>query len=102
MHRQARVGAPELGGWKPMEVNATGGVCLPEDPKWDDSLELIASELQTPLDLLMMSAEGLAQQLRASDGDPVEISAAESLIHSTEKMRRIVQTLIEVSRGELP
>jgi hypothetical protein len=41
------------------------------------------------------------QHLRASVGDPDELAAAEALAHSAEKMHRIVQALIEASRGEL-
>jgi nitrogen fixation/metabolism regulation signal transduction histidine kinase len=85
-----------------MEMSAMGGVCLPEEPHWDGSVEIIAAELQTPLDLLQLSAEGLAQHLRESEGDPVEISAAEALVHSAERMRRIVQALIDSIHEELP
>jgi len=85
-----------------MEVRAMGGVCLPEEPYWEDSVEIIAAELQTPLELLKLSAEGLAEQLREENGDLVEISAAETLVHSAEKMRRIVQALLEAVHGELP
>ena len=79
-----------------------GGVCLPEEQSLEDSVEVIAAELQTPLVLLKLSAEGLAEQLRKGEADPVEISAAETLIHSTEKMRRIVQALLESVHGEWP
>lgn len=78
-----------------------GGVRLPEAQSWDESLELVAAELQTPLDLIRSSAEGLAEHLRASAGAPDELAAAETLIQSSEKMHRIVQALIEASRGEL-
>jgi hypothetical protein len=68
---------------------------------WDASLELVAAELQVPLDLIRMSAAGLAEHLRVSAGDPEELAAAETLIQSAEKMHRIVQALIESSRGDL-
>jgi signal transduction histidine kinase len=69
---------------------------------WHDPLELIASELRSPLDLLRLSAEGLAHELRATQGDPTDISAAETLLHSAERMNRIVQELIAASRdGDL-
>jgi hypothetical protein len=48
--------------------------------------------------MLKLSAEGLAQQLRATDGDPTDISAAETLIHSAERMSLIVQALLAASR----
>ncbi len=69
---------------------------------WDESLELIAAELQVPLDLLRVSAGNLVEHLRASDSDPEELAAAETLIRSAETMNRVVQALIEASRGELP
>jgi nitrogen fixation/metabolism regulation signal transduction histidine kinase len=70
--------------------------------RWDESLELVAAELQVPLELIRISAAGLAKQLQASAGDPDELAAAETLIQSAEKMHRIVQALIEASRGDLP
>jgi signal transduction histidine kinase len=82
-----------------MEASAPGGVCLRKEPYWDDSVEFIAAELQTPLELLKQSAEGLAEQLREGAGDPYEISAAETLVHSAERMRRIVQALLEAVHG---
>ena len=72
------------------------------EQNWDESLELIAAELQAPLDLIRASAEGLAEHLRAAAGDPDELAAAETLIQSAEKMHHIVQALIETSRGDLP
>lgn len=84
-----------------MAMITVGGVRLPEEQSWDDSLELVAGELQVPLDLIRSSAEGLADHLRASAGDPDELAAAETLVQSAEKMHRIVQALIEASRGEL-
>lgn len=83
-----------------MEASASGGVCLPEEPYWDHSVEAIAAELQTPLELLKQSAEGLAEQLREAAGDPYEIRAAERLVHSADKMRHIVQALLKVVHGE--
>lgn len=65
------------------------------------SAEAIAAELQVPVELLKLSAEGLVEELRAQHGDPTEISAAETLIHSAEQMRRIVQALLEVLQDEL-
>lgn len=85
-----------------MEVMAMGGVRLPEERNWDESLELVAAELQVPLDLIRISAEGLAEHLRASAGDPDELAAAETLVQSAEKMHRVVQELIAASRGDLP
>jgi hypothetical protein len=85
-----------------MAVNIMEGVCLPAERIWDESLELIAAELQVPLDLLRVSAAGLAEQLRGSAGDPEELAAAETLLQSAEKMHRIVQALIDESRGGLP
>jgi signal transduction histidine kinase len=83
-----------------MAMNTAGGVRLLEEQFWDESLELVAAELQVPLDLIRSSAEGLAEHLRASAGDPEELAAAETLAQSAVKMHRIVQALIEVSRGE--
>jgi hypothetical protein len=82
-------------------MNTVGGVRLPEEQSWDESLEFVAAELQIPLDLIRSSAEGMAEHLRASAGDPDELAAAETLVQSAEKMHRIVQALIEASRGEL-
>ncbi|HVG63858.1 MAG TPA: hypothetical protein VNA24_35160 [Hyalangium sp.] len=82
-------------------MSTVGGVRLPEEQSWDEPLELVASEIQVPLDLIRSSAEGLAEHLRASAGDPDEVAAAETLIQSANKMHRIVQALIEASRGEL-
>jgi nitrogen fixation/metabolism regulation signal transduction histidine kinase len=84
-----------------MEVTAMGGAerLLEEEQAFDDSLELIATELRMPLDVIKVSAEGLAQELRATAGDPTDIVAAEALIHSAEKMGRIVQALIQASRA---
>lgn len=78
-----------------------GGVRLPEAQSWDESLGLVAAELQIPLDLIRSSAEGLAEHLRASAGDPEGLAATETLIQSAEKMNRLVQALIEASRAEL-
>ncbi|MBN1210923.1 MAG: HAMP domain-containing histidine kinase [Myxococcaceae bacterium] len=75
---------------------------LPEDPGSDDSLELLAAELCSPLNVIRLSAEGLVEQLREMHGDACDISAAERLVNSAEKMSRIVQALLEASRGELP
>jgi hypothetical protein len=86
-----------------MEVTTVGGACrLSNDQSQDDSLELIFSELCSPLDVIKLSAEGLVQQLREEHGDPGDISAAEALIHSAEKMTRIIQALINASSGEFP
>ncbi len=78
-----------------------GGCALPESQQWEDSLELIALELRLPLNVLQQSAEELAQQLRDTDGDSPEVRAAEALIHSTERMRRLVQALGAFSRDVL-
>jgi K+-sensing histidine kinase KdpD len=85
-----------------MAMITVGGVRLPEEQSWGEPLESVAAELQMPLDLIRSSAEGLAEHLRASAGDPDELAAAETLVQSAEKMHRIVQALIEASRGELP
>lgn len=84
-----------------MAMITVGGVRLPEEQSWDEPLEFVAAELQIPLDLIRSSAEGLAEHLRASAEDPDELAAAETLVQSAEKMHRIVQALIEASRGEL-
>ena len=84
-----------------MAVNVMGGVCLPEERNWDESLELVAAELQLPLNLIRESAAGLAEHLRVSAGDPEELAAAETLLQSAEKMHRIVRALIDENRGEL-
>jgi hypothetical protein len=68
---------------------------------WDESLELFATELQFPLDLLRVSAAELAEHLRVEARAPEELAAAESLIQSAEKMQRLVQALIESNRGDL-
>jgi hypothetical protein len=83
-----------------MEVTTMGGAerLLEDEQVREDPLELIATELRLPLDLIKMSAEGLAQELRETHGDPTDIIAAEALVHSAEKMRRIVQALIQASR----
>lgn len=87
-----------------MQVTTTaGGVCrLSDDQTQDGSLEHIATELCSPLGIIKLSAEGLAQQLREEHGDPATISAAEALIHSAERMTRIIQALVDASRAELP
>jgi len=90
-----------LGGQNSMAMITGGGVRLPEGQFWDESLSLVAAELQVPLDLIRSSAEGLAEHLRASAGDPEELAAAETLLQSAERMHRIVQALIEARRGEL-
>jgi signal transduction histidine kinase len=84
-----------------MAMSTVGGMRLPEEQSWDESFELVATELQVPLSEIRSSAEGLAEHLRASAGDPDELAAAETLIQSANKMHRIVQALIEASRGEL-
>jgi prophage DNA circulation protein len=68
---------------------------------WDESLELFATELQLPLDLLRMSAAELAEHLRVEAGAPEELAAAETLLQSAEKMHRLVQALIESSRDDV-
>jgi hypothetical protein len=68
---------------------------------WNESLELVATELQVPLDLLRMSAAELAEHLRVKAGAPEELAAAETLVQSTEKMQRLIQALIESNRGDL-
>lgn len=78
-----------------MQVSALGGAYLLEESEEDHSVEAIATELQTPLALLKFSAEGLAEQLREGGGDPCDIFAAEKLVQSADKMRRIVQALLE-------
>ena len=84
-----------------MELITTERARLDEQP-WNDPLELIMSELRSPLDLLRLSAEGLAHHLRATQGDPTEICAAETLIHSAERMSLMVQALLAASRdGDL-
>jgi signal transduction histidine kinase len=75
-----------------------GDFALPEAQEWDDSLEFIASEMRLPLSLIRQSAVGLAQQLREMQGDPTDISAAEDLAESADKMNHIVQALIRISR----
>ncbi|WP_224248857.1 hypothetical protein [Hyalangium gracile] len=72
---------------------------LLEGAKREDSLELIATKLRLPLSVLKQSAEGLAQQLRDSQGDPTDITAAEDLVHSAERMSQLVQLLIQASRA---
>ena len=76
----------------------SGDFAVPEELEWDDSFEFIASEMRLPLSLIRQSAEGLAQQLREMQGDPTDISAAEELAHSAEKMNHIVQALLRISR----
>lgn len=85
-----------------MEASAVGGSSLPEELHWTDSAESIAAELQIPVELLKLSAEGLAEELRTHQGDPLEISAAETLVQSAEKMRRIVQALLDALQDEQP
>jgi hypothetical protein len=87
-----------------MHMTATGGAArlLEEEQSRDDSLEFIATELWMPLDLIKLSAEGLAEELREARGDPTDIIAAEALVHSAEKMRRIVLALIDASREVNP
>lgn len=84
-----------------MATITVGGMRLPEEQSWDESFELVAAELQVPLDVIRSSAEGLAEHLRASAGAPDDVAAAETLIQSAEKMHRIIQALIEASRGGL-
>jgi signal transduction histidine kinase len=85
-----------------MAVTVPGGESrLPEAHAVDDSFELLATEFCSPLTVLQLSAEGLVQQLRETHGDPSDISAAELLVHSAEKMNRIIQALLQASR-ELP
>lgn len=79
-----------------MELSAEGGESLPRQLSLNSSVEAIAAELQVPVELLKLSAEGLVEELRAQHGDPSEISAAETLIDSAEQMRRIVQALLDV------
>lgn len=85
-----------------MEASAVGGSRLPEELYSDHSVELIAAELQIPVELLKLSAEGLAEELRAHQGDALEISAAETLVQSAEKMGRIVQALLDALQAEQP
>ncbi|WP_224370670.1 hypothetical protein [Hyalangium versicolor] len=75
-----------------------GDRSLPDEHEWDDSLEFIATQLHLPLSVIRFSAEGLAQQLREASSDPTDISAAESLASSAEKMSRMVQALLQASR----
>lgn len=78
------------------------GSSLPEEQAWESSVELIATQLHFPLSVIKLSAEGLARQLREACSDPTNITAAESLAQSAEKMSRMVQALIQASRdGEL-
>lgn len=84
-----------------MEMSVAGGERLPEKLSFHNSVEAIAAELQVPVELLKLSAEGLVEELRAQQGDPSEISAAETLIDSAEQMRRIVQALLDVLQDEL-
>ncbi|KFE60617.1 hypothetical protein DB31_5956 [Hyalangium minutum] len=79
-----------------------GGSRLPEELYSNTSAELIATELQIPVELLKLSAEGLVEELRTHPGDPLELSAAETLVHSAEKMRRIVQALLDALQAEQP
>ena len=83
-----------------MELSAEGGESLPRQLSLNSSVEAIAAELQVPVELLKLSAEGLVEELRAQHGDPSEISAAETLIDSAEQMRRIVQALLDVLINE--
>jgi hypothetical protein len=83
-----------------MELSADGGKRLPSKLSLRTSVETIAVELQVPVELLKLSAEGLVEELRARQGDPSEISAAETLIDSAEQMRRIVQALLDVLLNE--
>ena len=76
----------------------SGDFALPEEPRWDDSFEFIASEMRVPLSLIQQSAEGLAEQLREMQGDPTDISAAMELANSAERMSHIVQALLRISR----
>lgn len=86
-----------------MEMTWTGGVrALPEERTWNDSVELIAAEFNQPLSVIQQSAEDLAQQLREACSDPLDISAAEDLAHSAERMSRMVQALIQASRDGVP
>jgi signal transduction histidine kinase len=64
------------------------------------SLEYIASEINLPLSLIKEQAEQLARELRSTEADPRDISAAEELIESTERMSLLVQALVAFSRGE--
>jgi signal transduction histidine kinase len=82
-----------------MEMTWTGGArALPEEQNWHDSVELIAAEFDHPLSVIRQSAEDLAQQLRETCSDPTDISAAESLAQSAERMSRMVQALLRASR----
>lgn len=83
-----------------MELSAEGGERLPRQLSLNSSVEAIAAELQVPVELLKLSAEGLVDELRAQHGDPSEISAAETLIDSAEQMRRIVQALLDMLMNE--
>jgi hypothetical protein len=71
---------------------------LSEAQECSDPFEFIASEMRAPLGLIRQSAEGLAEQLRELQGEPTDISAAEDLAESAEKMSHIVQALMRISR----
>lgn len=73
-------------------------LALAEELEWQDPFEFVASELKVPLSLIQQSAEGLAEHLREMQGDPTDISAAQELADSAEKMSQIVQALIQISR----
>ncbi|MDY7232633.1 histidine kinase dimerization/phospho-acceptor domain-containing protein [Hyalangium rubrum] len=86
-----------------MGTITTGGAMhlLEEATTVVDTAERVASELRYPLTALRLSAEGLLRQLQDTQGDPTEIDAAQSLIHSVERMSRMVQTFLEVQASEL-
>jgi signal transduction histidine kinase len=99
MQGPAREGRPGLGGEAPMELTWTGGArALPEEQDWNDPVELIAAEFNQPLSVIRQSAEELANQLREACSDPTDISAAEDLAQSAERMSRMVHALIQASR----
>lgn len=90
-----------LGGWNMWVLTATGDAeRLPESHTQDEALERVASELRYPLTSIRMHAEGMLRQLHAAQGDPVDIDAARTLIHSVERMSRLIQRLLEESQSE--
>jgi signal transduction histidine kinase len=82
-------------------LTATGDAeRLPDSHTQDDALERVASELLYPLTTIRMYAEGMLRQMHAAQGDPFDIDAARTLIHSVERMSRLVQVRLEESQSE--
>lgn len=88
-------------GGHTMGTIATGGALhLFEGPTSEDPLERVASELRYPLTAIRLTAEGLLRQLEDTQGDPTEIDAARTLIHSVERMSQLVHALTELNGFE--